>query len=156
MAVAAVPLLGWGRPVQTNPLNYTRRFTRSTGHMLVALAGPIMNLLLAVLVSVLIVAGAKAGLMGWEIADTLIQHLVRLNLSLMFFNLLPIPPLDGGAVLAWVLPRSMQGAVELLNRWGFIILIGLMVTGMLGILMAPAGYRGPAGGSICSGGSAGL
>jgi Zn-dependent protease len=137
MAVAAVPLLGWGRPVQTNPLNYTRRFTRSTGHMLVAIAGPAMNLLLAVLVSLLIVAGAKAGLMTWELGETLIQHLVRLNLALMFFNLLPIPPLDGGAVLAWVLPRSMQGAVEFLNRWGFIILIGLLVTGFLSILMGP-------------------
>ncbi len=140
MVLAHVPLLGWGRPVQTNPLNYTRRFSRATGHMLVAIAGPIMNLLMAIGISLIVVAGSKAGFMSWELGETLIQHLVLLNLSLLFFNLLPIPPLDGGAVLAWVLPRSMQGAIEFLNRWGFIILIGLMITGMLGFLMVPAAH----------------
>ena len=63
-----------------------------------------------------------------------------LNLTLLFFNLLPIPPLDGGAVLAWFLPRSMQGVIEFLNRWGFIILIGLMMTPLLGLLMLPGRY----------------
>ena len=69
-----------------------------------------------------IVAGAKAGVMDREFGITLITHVVVLNLTLLFFNLLPIPPLDGGAVLAWFLPRSMQGAIEFLNRWGFVIL----------------------------------
>ena len=49
MLMFKIPLLGWGRPVQTNPLNYTRRFSRSTGHMLVAIAGPAMNMLMALL-----------------------------------------------------------------------------------------------------------
>jgi Zn-dependent protease len=140
MVLAHVPLLGWGRPVQTNPLNYTRKMSRATGHMLVAIAGPLMNLLMALVISLLIVAGAKAGVMSWELGETLIEHLVKLNLALLFFNLLPIPPLDGGAVLAWFLPRSMQGAIEFLNRWGFIILIGLMITGLLGFLMIPGAY----------------
>jgi Zn-dependent protease len=141
MLVFKIPLFGWGRPVQTNPLNYTRRFSRSTGHLLVAVAGPAMNLLMALLISLLIVAGARAGMMDRELGITLIQHVVVLNLTLMFFNLLPIPPLDGGAVLAWFLPRSMQGVIEFLNRWGFVILIGLfMVPKLFGWLMAPANY----------------
>jgi Zn-dependent protease len=140
MLVFKVPLLGWGRPVQTNPLNYTRRFSRSTGHMLVAIAGPAMNMLMALVISLLIVAGAKAGVMNREFGETLITHLVVLNLTLLFFNLLPIPPLDGGAVLAWFLPRSMQGVIEFLNRWGFIILLGLVMTPLLGYLMLPGRY----------------
>jgi Zn-dependent protease len=95
---------------------------------------------MAAFVSVVVVAAAKAGFMNREFGATLISHLVVLNLSLLFFNLLPIPPLDGGAVLAWVLPRSMQGMVEFLNRWGFIILLGLMMTPLLRILMVPGQY----------------
>jgi Zn-dependent protease len=45
----------------------------------------------------------------------------------------------GGAVLAWVLPRSLLPAIEFLNRWGFVILLGLLVTGTLGVLLTP-GY----------------
>lgn len=138
MSYSGFGMFGWGRPVMTNPSNYTRRLTRPTGSMLVSIAGPGMNLLLAALISLIIVVGVRFGFMGEEFADGLFKYVVRLNLILMFFNLLPIPPLDGGAVLAWVLPRSMQGAVELLGRWGFLILIGLMMTGALGWMMSPA------------------
>jgi Zn-dependent protease len=140
MILSSVPLLGWGRPVQTNPRSYTRKMSQATGHMLVAIAGPGMNLMLALLVSVLVVLGAKAGIVTPETAGMLVGQLVALNLSLLFFNLLPIPPLDGGAVLAWMLPRSMQGAVEFLSRWGFIILLGLMYLGVLRFLMIPGNY----------------
>jgi Zn-dependent protease len=140
MLMFKVPLLGWGRPVQTNPLNYTRRLSRATGHMLVAIAGPAMNMVMALFISLVIVAGARAGVMDREFGITLITHVVVLNLTLLFFNLLPIPPLDGGAVLAWFLPRSMQGVIEFLNRWGFVILIGLMMTPLLGLLMRPGRY----------------
>jgi Zn-dependent protease len=140
MLMFKVPLLGWGRPVQTNPLNYTRRLSRATGHMLVAIAGPAMNMVMALLISLVIVAGARAGVMDREFGITLITHVVVLNLTLLFFNLLPIPPLDGGAVLAWFLPRSMQGVIDFLNRWGFVILIGLMMTPLLGLLMRPGRY----------------
>jgi Zn-dependent protease len=137
MMRSPIPLLGWGRPVQTNPLNYTRRFSMATGQMLVAIAGPAMNLLLAVLVSVVLVVGARfAGLSRGLVAD-LFDSVVALNLSLMFFNLLPIPPLDGGAVLSWVLPRSLQHVVDLLNRWGFLVLLGLLLTGLLPWFMYP-------------------
>lgn len=138
MVFTGVPLLGWGRPVETNPLNYTRRVSRATGHMLVAIAGPGMNLVMAVLVSAIVIAGARADLLSFATAVGLIRHLVVLNLSLMFFNLLPIPPLDGGAVLAWFLPRSLQHIVDFLARWGFMILLGLMISGLLGRLMYPA------------------
>jgi Zn-dependent protease len=138
MLLTHIPLLGWGRPVQTNPLNYTRRFSRSTGQMLVAVAGPLMNLLMALVVSLIIVVAGRAGVMSRDMAITLLTHLVFLNLTLMFFNLLPIPPLDGGSVLAWVLPRSLQYIVDFLSRWGFLILLALvMVPVVLSKVMRP-------------------
>jgi Zn-dependent protease len=127
------PLLAWGRPVQTNPLRYTRKLSTATGHMLVALAGPMMNLVMAAAVSLVVIVGARTGVLGLEIGINLIRYLVILNITLFFFNLLPIPPLDGGAVLAWFLPRSMQGVIDFLNRWGFAILLGLMIAPQLGI-----------------------
>ena len=141
MMFAGAGMLGWGRPVQTNPYNYTRRFSQATGSALVAVAGPAMNLVMAALVSVLLVIGNRLGWVSIDLAEDLIKNLVALNLSLLFFNLLPIPPLDGGAVLAWALPRSMQGAIDFLNRWGFVILLGLfMLPGVLGIILGPARY----------------
>ena len=133
-----LPLLGWGRPVETNPPSFTRRFSRATGKMFVAIAGPLMNLVLALVVSLVIVIGVRTGIMSLEMADGLFKHLVRLNLLLMFFNLLPIPPLDGGEVLAWVLPRNLQFIVDFLYRWGFLILLGMaMIPQVMGVLLTP-------------------
>ena len=63
-ALSGYPLIAWGKPVQTNPANYTKRFSMTTGHMLVAAAGPFMNLVLAVFMSVVIVILAKAGVLS--------------------------------------------------------------------------------------------
>jgi Zn-dependent protease len=118
---------GWGRPVLTNPSAYTRKVSRATGSMLVSLAGPTMNLLMALVVSLVVVIGLRARLFGLEIGQGLFHYIISLNIILMFFNLLPIPPLDGGAILGWVLPRSMQGVMDFLARWGSFILLGLIL-----------------------------
>ena len=129
---APLPLMAWGRPVQTNPLAYTRRFKVNTGRMLVAIAGPTMNLLMALLASMVIVIASHMGAsVRFQVA--IFNYLVQLNLILMCFNLLPIPPLDGGAVLAWVLPRSWQGIVDVLQRYGVFILFLLVLSPMLGL-----------------------
>jgi Zn-dependent protease len=136
----ALPLLAWGRPVQTNPLSYTRQISMSTGRMLVSVAGPAMNLLMALAVSVVIVIAAKLHA-SEELIMMAFNYLVRLNISLMIFNLLPIPPLDGGAVLAWVLPRSMHNVVDFLARYGAFILLFLVISPSLGLpMMRVIGY----------------
>jgi Zn-dependent protease len=141
MIFSGAGLLGWGRPVQTNPYNYTRKISQNTGSALVAVAGPAMNLFLAFLVSLLLILGVRANVLGLDVAGALIDNLVTLNLALLFFNLLPIPPLDGGAVLAWALPRSMQGVIDFLNKWGFIILLGLFILPqVMRVVMGPAHY----------------
>jgi Zn-dependent protease len=129
---ATLPFMAWGKPVQTNPMAYSRRFSVSTGHMLVSLAGPAMNVVMALLVSLVIVVGAHLGLSP-RIQSALFHYMVALNLVLMCFNLLPIPPLDGGAVLAWVLPRSMHGIVDFLQRYGGLILLLLVLSPMAGL-----------------------
>jgi Zn-dependent protease len=139
MAFSMSPI-AWGKPVMTDGRQYTRRVSRATGYMLVAIAGPIMNLIMATVISLLLVAGMRTGVVDRDLASAIVRYLVSLNLMLMFFNLLPIPPLDGGAVLAWVLPESMQGMIQFLQRWGFLILLVVVVTPQIaGPLFYPAG-----------------
>ena len=140
MALSSVPLLAWGRPVQYNPANLTRRFSVSTGRMMVAVAGPAMNLVMAFVVSIVIVLAAKLHAPD-RLINAIFQYLVRLNISLMIFNLLPIPPLDGGAVLAWLLPRSMHNLVDFLARYGSFVLLLMVLSPSLGLpLMGIIGY----------------
>jgi Zn-dependent protease len=140
MAFSSVPLLAWGRPVQTNPGMYSRRLSMRTGHMLVSVAGPAMNLIMALVVSLIIVVAARLHAPD-RLLGALFYYLVRLNISLMIFNLIPIPPLDGGALLAWLLPRSMHNVVDFLARYGGYLLLFLVVSPSLGLpLMGLIGY----------------
>jgi Zn-dependent protease len=91
-----------------------------------------MNLLMALLASMVIVIAAHTGVSArFQVA--IFNYLVQLNLVLMCFNLLPIPPLDGGAVLAWLLPRSWQGVIDFLQRYGSFMLLLLVLSPMLGL-----------------------
>jgi len=132
-ALSGYPLIAWGKPVQTNPANYTKRFSMTTGHMLVAAAGPFMNLVLAVFVSVVIVILGKAGLLSPVLMQMLIGYLVLLNIMLLFFNLIPLGPLDGAAVLEGLLPRSMYRIVELNRKYGMLVLLVLFFAPQLGV-----------------------
>jgi Zn-dependent protease len=67
-----------------------------------------------------------------------VGDVITMNITLCLFNLLPIPPLDGGAVLARILPRGLDRVVDALNRYGFILLLALLLTGLLYRLMWPA------------------
>jgi Zn-dependent protease len=131
------PMLAWGKPVQTNPMNYTSRSPR-TGHVLVSLAGPAMNLMLALAGSILFVVLGKAGVLSETVARGLLRYVLALNLSLMFFNLIPLPPLDGSAVLAGILPQSAQPALRQVERYGIFVLFLLFISGALQIVMGPA------------------
>jgi Zn-dependent protease len=143
--VAGLPLFAWGKPVQTNPANYTRRFSTRTGSMLVAAAGPFMNLVLAVVSSIVIVMLTRAGVLSATLQHALIGYIVVLNFVLLFFNLIPLGPLDGATVLAGLLPPSMQRIAELNRKYGMLVLLVLFLSpsmGLpgLGVVMAPV-YR---------------
>ncbi|MDR3542575.1 MAG: site-2 protease family protein [Desulfosporosinus sp.] len=123
---------GWAKPVMTNPRYY--RGNKKRGQMLVALAGPIMNLLTAFVVMFLwILTMHWMQASAWsDIISLVFQSTVFMNLGLGLFNLLPIPPLDGFAVLVGVLPRRFAPQLRVLEQYGMIILVILLFTNIVG------------------------
>jgi Zn-dependent protease len=124
-------MFGWGRPVQTQPRHYTRKITMRAGMALVAFAGPLSNLLQALLTLGLVFGLVRAGLvepaslLGGNLDHPLVVFYF-LNILLFVFNLLPLHPLDGGKVLAWLLGPRYQHIDDFLVRYGFVVLLVLM------------------------------
>jgi Zn-dependent protease len=134
-----VRLLGWGKPVRVSlsARDLTRRFNVKTSHLFIAAAGPGMNILFALVLSTVYVAMLRLGAVEHPLTGYL-AYVVAMNIGLAFFNLLPCPPLDGGAVLHGILPRSLEFIAEALDKYGFVILFALLMTGALGYFMLPA------------------
>ena len=114
---------GWGKPVPFSP-NELR--SRRWGSALVGAAGPLVNVILALMSAAAFLAlFRRAG--GMVAADDLLGRFlligVQLNVILALFNLLPIPPLDGSRILSALLPPEKQHVVFFLDKWGFVILI---------------------------------
>lgn len=124
---------GWGKPVEFRPQALSsRRF----GPAMVALAGPLMNVLLAFVGAVgygaAVRAGSASGLA--ENLETFFRYFFVINLFLAVFNLIPLPPLDGSRLLTVFLPPDKQNVLFFLDRYGFLILLGLVFFGGLGFL----------------------
>jgi Zn-dependent protease len=128
------PILGWAKPV---PVNMSRLGNPKRDFMIVAAAGPASNLVMAVAAAMVFRA-----LGGFQADDGLVlaqllQRAVEINVLLAVFNMLPVPPLDGGNVLAGLLPDHMAGLLYGLRAYGFIVLYALMLTGILERLIMP-------------------
>ncbi len=124
--------IGYARPVPTNP----RKFNTRWGIMLVAAAGPGMNLLLAIVTVNLYLLGLKAGwpLFHYPAAQVFFYYLPLINMLLMLFNLIPIGPLDGSYILPFLLPRETAVKYNQLNRrYGSYFLLALIALHFLGI-----------------------
>ncbi|MBA7597634.1 hypothetical protein ES703_04639 [subsurface metagenome] len=122
---------GWAKPVPINPDNFR---DRRKGTLLVSIAGPGANLLLALLLAALF---RLFGLISLQTSPVIayIQGILGLavfyNLILAFFNIIPIPPLDGSQILFSLLPLRYTNALLWLRRYGFIILLVLIFTRVL-------------------------
>jgi Zn-dependent protease len=129
-----VPFIGWARPVETNPGRYHRGVSMRAGERIVAFAGPLSNLVLAVvsagLLGLLVREGGRFDLSAGtgDALGTLLAAMVTVNLGLFIFNLLPIPPLDG----ARLLPRSMDELQQAIAPYSFMILL---------VIVAIPGFR---------------
>jgi Zn-dependent protease len=135
-----LPLIGWAKPVPVNPArlggNWRQKF------MVIAAAGPASNLVLATCVAIVLRIApigdvdVDATSIVWRIVQALALA-VQLNVFLALFNMVPVPPLDGGNVLAGLLTGQMARAFDQLRPWGFLILYGLMLTGVLWTIIDP-------------------
>ena len=130
LAIAHAPVFGWAKPV---PVVASRLRNPRRDMMLVALAGPATNLLLALLAALTL--GAVFGLTGGEppasgaagFAVANLFNFLMINIFLAVFNLIPLPPFDGGHVVEGLLPRAAARQYAKLGRFGFPLLLGLLV-----------------------------
>lgn len=145
MMSVAVPLLsyflagvffGGAKPVPVNPYRFHPHIEMRRGMMIVAAAGPVSNLVLAMASAFLYVAVYR--FFPNEILLTFFEISLMFNIMLCFFNLVPIPPLDGSRILMGFLPREYDRIFITLERYGFLIIMGLVVTGAFSVLLIPA------------------
>lgn len=143
LAFLVTRMIGWAKPVPVDP-RYFRKPRRDM--MLVALAGPVMNFLLAVACAValrllvVMAGGVVPGTVAYQVVRPLASMCaagVSVNLALGIFNLLPVPPLDGSNILAFFLPPQTAWRYMAFGRWGFFLLLLLAVTGALGVIIGP-------------------
>lgn len=123
---------GYAKPVPTNPRNFNSKYAMP----LIALAGPAMNLLLAFITINVYIYGASTGNAWFNSVgpQTFFQYLALINLLLMLFNLIPLGPLDGHYILAYLLPVNLaRKYLEFNQRFGHFVFLGLILLSIAGL-----------------------
>lgn len=143
--ITRVPILGWAKPVPVNPGNLHPNWARK--YMAIAAAGPASNLVLAILGAIgLHLIGFGGGSMpATAQVFEFLKALVQINVLLAIFNMIPVPPLDGGNVLSGLLRGQAAHLFNNLRPYGMVILYGLLLSGILWRIVTPieiAIYRG--------------
>jgi Zn-dependent protease len=134
--LSGAPLIGWAKPV---PVNTARLGRMPRDFVLVAAAGPASNILLAFAASLVLrfLGGGGGDVAGAGAIAAIAEMAFRLNLLLAVFNLIPVPPLDGGNMLGGLLPGAAGQAFHALRPYGIFILYGLILTGTLWQIIGP-------------------
>lgn len=154
---AGFSFFGWAKPVETNPLSWRNR---KWANIWVAAAGPISNMILAIIAFVTIKILMMSGVLIPAFSDfftlvvpaspnavvmgavgKILSIMLTLNIGLAVFNLIPVPPLDGSHILESLLPDNLAEKYASLRPFGLILLVGLMFTGVFSLIVRPV-YMG--------------
>ena len=134
---------GWGKPVEVNPRNYTRKISMEKGEAIVSLAGPLMNFVLALIFTLIYCAiykfaglAFRASVVG-SVIILLVTSTIAINVGLGVFNLIPLPPLDGSKIIMPLLPAKAKGFFVSNEQIFYIAFVMLWVTGFAGTIISP-------------------
>ena len=140
-ALGSIPLIGWGKPTPVNPRKWTNY---KKANFWVSIAGVLANLILLIIGIVLAKVLMTQGFMPGDFFESgtnplviFVSNLMFLNLSLAVFNLLPIPPLDGGKILSNFVPDSFKQIFDLIEQFGFILLLLFVYMGLFRMIIQP-------------------
>ena len=135
---------GWGKPVNVDPRNYTRKISMEKGQAIVSIAGPIMNFILAIVFTLIYCAIYKFAGASFinstvgMIVILLLNYTVTINIGLGVFNLIPLPPLDGSKVIMPFLPSKAKQWFVSNEQIFYIIFVLIWLTGIAGTIISPA------------------
>ena len=134
---------GWGKPVEVNPRNYDRRMSMDKADAIVSIAGPLMNFVLSIILTIIYCAIYKFSYNAIETSQVLkivmsmIFYAISINVGLGLFNLIPLPPLDGSKVIKPLLPFNAREWFESNQQTFEIIFAVLWIFGILGEIISP-------------------
>ena len=134
---------GWGKPVHVNPMNYTRKFSMEKGEAIVSAAGPLMNIILAFIFTLIYCAIEKFAGVAFltstigNIVELVIFYTISANVGLGVFNLIPLPPLDGSKILMPFLPYNAKQWFINNEQIFYLIFVVLWITGLAGMIISP-------------------
>ena len=134
--------IGWGKPVEINPRNFDRKVSMSAGEAIVAFAGPLMNFILAILLTIVFYAVQLLPISflvstTGKVIISMLKYAIIVNVGLGVFNLIPLPPLDGSKVLRNFLPYNARIWLDDHIQIFYIIFLLIWFTNLAGYIINP-------------------
>lgn len=135
--------IGWGKPVQVDPRNYNRNISVEKADAIVSFAGPLMNFITAIIVTLIYCAIVKFAGISFIMSKIgiiimlILSYTITMNIGLGVFNLIPLPPLDGSKIFLPVLPYNAKRWLADNEQIFYIIFLVIWITGIAGSLISP-------------------
>ena len=134
---------GWGKPVHVNPTQYTRKISMEKGEAIVSVAGPLMNMVLALLLALIYGALIKFASVGFllstvgNVIKLILSSAISINIGLGVFNLIPLPPLDGSKIIMPFLPYNAKQWFRNNETIFYIVFVVIWITGIASLMIEP-------------------